>query len=562
MDISNDPFVTQQLLQSGNTLADPYAAQVYQFPALAAAYQQYANLASEAEKTTGASNRALTKTAFDSIGGLIGKYQEESALRELQNKLAGQYNDPAPAGTQTFANNYTPSTGLYRGDVGTLDAAPGTEQRKRSIEPIDIINATKGLRPEVANKIVNGFQATQERQAAAEIRKQELADKREAQKQEREEIALVKKAELEERTKKGKELTTAFGQAQTVDEKQAVIESFAGEPSLTAQLGVLQRSLNYDNTQLKTTGQLDKIEASIANLNARTGDIGANASSRDALRAAQTAAPTVLDPNTRQPIGAQSSTLLDHKTRRPLGNNPINWKGLSQVPIISKTGGVVSENPAVGNGKVGGHNEGSQHYRGNALDVNWPGGDKVERAKANAAATYFRGLGYNAIVEEKGGKSTGLHLHIDGGPRAGGGAVSNKTVFAPQTAQTKLDNTIAAQNNAGAIRAEAAQTAVANRPVKAAASGSGSKAENKAEEKAVQTAFAAATKRYEKQKETYDKRANSKVAALRTIAGPEPVPPTLESTRAQVTGKPAASPATVYKPGEVRQVGKFKVRAL
>ena len=89
----------------------------------------------------------------------------------------------------------------------------------------------------------------------------------------------------------------------------------------------------------------------------------------------------------------------------------------------------VSENPAFG-GVHGGHSKTGWHYRGGAIDVNWPNGQRQsaeETAKINAIVGLAKGYGLRTLWQWK-GHYDHAHFDIDKGPDlgnfagAGGGA--------------------------------------------------------------------------------------------------------------------------------------------
>jgi hypothetical protein len=95
------------------------------------------------------------------------------------------------------------------------------------------------------------------------------------------------------------------------------------------------------------------------------------------------------------------------------------------------------EHPAL-SGRVGDHSENSRHYRGMAIDVNFPG--PGEAATLDALEPQLRAAGYNTIWRQK---DHYTHMHVSvGGPEGGGsyGDTNNSSILGQ--AATAISNGI------------------------------------------------------------------------------------------------------------------------
>jgi hypothetical protein len=308
-DIQTDPFITAQLLQGGSTLTNPYEARVYD-NGLGSSYSSYANAITNLASQRQASEQGLYQKAFDSIGSLIGQRQEQAALDDLAGKLDNPYQPDAIDRAGQSAPLYPNSQSRDSSPVALKPTdAPGTlspNAPRAGITASDILRLG-GLSPanhRTLGLAVNAGQAAQKR-ADEKARKQEEASlELQTKKASALELGInpdsvnrtttpavfkILKAQTDAKatkelgTKLGKQLTTEFEAATTLNEKRAVIDTFAqhsDNPTIKNALIVLDRNLRlglYGDTVGARVDAIDagtaRTEAGTRNTDARTKDI-------------------------------------------------------------------------------------------------------------------------------------------------------------------------------------------------------------------------------------------------------------------------------------------------
>jgi hypothetical protein len=333
--ISNDPFIALQLLQQGNTLPE-YQALNPDLSGVNSAYANYSKVVADAIQRQGQSQSDLYGSALKSVQDVIGDHQQQRALEELtrMQNVAGYSPEPLPGNTQSFPNANIPRpAGAGSAPIQNLDAFGNAPSPLTLDKLLPVLGKIK--QPGIATAIVNGAQH-------AMAKRDELEAKREAAKAKDAEtltanrtllenlganpdlatskqmsaadVTRIQKqteraATLERSTTLGKSFSTELGAANGIDEKQAVIVKYSGEPGLKNALAIASKLVNQDLAQ-EAQGTRQQVADQAAPLrqaqtdyaNTRTQLAPIEQQRRNQATDFQTH-PVYVDPTTGQPLG-------------------------------------------------------------------------------------------------------------------------------------------------------------------------------------------------------------------------------------------------------------------
>jgi hypothetical protein len=108
-------------------------------------------------------------------------------------------------------------------------------------------------------------------------------------------------------------------------------------------------------------------------------------------------------------VGAVSGVLPGHNTKGASGIVRLGH-------YLQSLGFQVGENPAFGGVSAGRHAKNSYHYKGRAIDVNWPGGGPTElRQLQSIFGTVKQWHPVEEMIEDAGGSNQHLHIALDKG---------------------------------------------------------------------------------------------------------------------------------------------------
>jgi hypothetical protein len=332
--ISNDPFIALQLLQQGNTLPE-YQAINPDLSGVNSAYANYSKVMADAIQRQGQSQSDLYGTAIKSVEDIIGAHQQQRALEELtrMQNVAGYSPEPLPDNTQSFPNANIPRpAGALSAPIQNLDAFGNAPSPLTLDKLLPVLGKIK--QPGIATAIVNGAQH-------AMAKRDELEAKREAAKAKDTEtlaanrtllenlganpdlatskqmsaadITRIQKqtersATLEKATTLGKSFSSELSAASGIDEKQAVIAKYSGEPGLKNALATASKLVNQDLAQ-ETQGTRQQVANQTAPLrqaqtdyaNTRTQLAPIEQQRKNQATDFQTH-PVFIDPTTGQPV--------------------------------------------------------------------------------------------------------------------------------------------------------------------------------------------------------------------------------------------------------------------
>jgi hypothetical protein len=275
-DFSVQPDISTQVVQPGNTLPDPYQAQVYQNPGLAQAFQNYVQSVTGSISRGAESQSDLFGSALKSVSDVIGAHQEQRALEQLarMQNTAGYTPEPLPVGAQSFPNsNISRSVGAASSPVQNLDDFGNAPSPLTLDKLIPVLSQIKT--PGLATNILNGAQHMIAKRDELEAKKEALkAKEAEALASNRTllqnlganpdlatskamttaDVSRVQKqteraATLEKATSLGKSFSGELASAVGIDAKQAIIAKYSGEPGLKNALAVASKLVNQDLAQ-------------------------------------------------------------------------------------------------------------------------------------------------------------------------------------------------------------------------------------------------------------------------------------------------------------------------
>ena len=137
------------------------------------------------------------------------------------------------------------------------------------------------------------------------------------------------------------------------------------------------------------------------------------AAQQAALLKAQTAQAALLKAQTAQvkvsaPVAKVSNPSLQQYATAKLGDSSAHARLLALGKYLQSQGYQVGENKAFGSGRVGVHAKNSNHYSGNAIDVNW-GNSAQEKGKINSILGLIKQYRLGDIWQTPGHYD---HIHI------------------------------------------------------------------------------------------------------------------------------------------------------
>jgi hypothetical protein len=110
----------------------------------------------------------------------------------------------------------------------------------------------------------------------------------------------------------------------------------------------------------------------------------------------------------KAPVAKVTTPSLQQYAGAKLGDSTAHARLLALGKYLQTQGYQVGENSAFGNGKVGVHSKNSNHYSGNAIDVNW-GNSAQEKGKINSILGLIKQYQLGDIWQAPGHYD---HIHI------------------------------------------------------------------------------------------------------------------------------------------------------